>query len=396
MKGSTWRTRRCKRSLKTDSPVVSLGDIFKLPRDAQCLLVFFCDESTQISLAHTSKHFRKVIDPKKICPKRYFAFQAIYDDHLKLLKWAVLNWCPLFDDQFLWSSKNQCDPYQLAVENGNSKIVEWLLQQRLPLNETPCFDENLNHPHVLSITAARLGHLHILKILKEKEVLICSCVSGVAARCGDLEMLKWIYEDKRCHSKETILNAAKGGHIEIVQWCARECKYEKRQIWARHISINAANYGHIHIIKWARRWAHLNSWGVLDSEICASAAGGCQLECLQWLRKNGCPWNHSVFAAAIESGDMKIIKWLDDNGCPFDAGDCMLTFHVMRASIEVVEWTRNKGCVWSTQTIRVAINAGRNDIVKWLVWNGCPYDKNYLSQRFERQPDMLAWASSLP
>ena len=51
-----------------------------------------------------------------------------------------------------------------------------------------------------------------------------------------------------------------------------------------------------------------------------AAAKGGHLEVLQWARQNGCPWDSDTCAgdAAAKRGDLEVLQWLRQNGCPWN------------------------------------------------------------------------------
>ena len=58
---------------------------------------------------------------------------------------------------------------------------------------------------------------------------------------------------------------------------------------------NAAKNGHLKILQWAR--ANGCQW---RSDTCECAAQNGHLEILQWARNNGCPWNENTQKIAKE------------------------------------------------------------------------------------------------
>ncbi len=51
---------------------------------------------------------------------------------------------------------------------------------------------------------------------------------------------------------------------------------------------------------------------------CTEAAKGGHLEVLQWARQNGCPWNELTCTEAAKGGHLEVLQWARENGCPFD------------------------------------------------------------------------------
>jgi len=51
---------------------------------------------------------------------------------------------------------------------------------------------------------------------------------------------------------------------------------------------------------------------------CASAARGGHLEVVQWAHANGCPWDEQTCARAAGGGRLAVLQWARANGCPWD------------------------------------------------------------------------------
>jgi hypothetical protein len=54
-----------------------------------------------------------------------------------------------------------------------------------------------------------------------------------------------------------------------------------------------------------------------NEETCYLAAKGGHLEMLQWARENGCPWNWQTCWKAAEGGHLEVLKWASEKGCPW-------------------------------------------------------------------------------
>ena len=85
--------------------------------------------------------------------------------------------------------------------------------------------------------------------------------------------------------REDVLGAAKGGHLEVLQWARQNgCPWDN----------NAAREGHL-LVRGTR-------------------AGTRHLEVLQWARQNGCPWDvRSCIYSAQNRGHLDVLQWLREN-----------------------------------------------------------------------------------
>ena len=140
------------------------------------------------------------------------------------------------------------------------------------------------------------------------------CVADAAGR-GHLEAIKEMRRSKargtdessRARwSEEAVEEAAKGGHLEVVQWLRQNgCPWS---IWACTFS---ARGGHLEVLKWARDQDPPCPW---DWATCARAAEGGQLEVLKWLRDQDppCPWSRcKCRRRASKYGHQHVVDWID-------------------------------------------------------------------------------------
>jgi hypothetical protein len=44
---------------------------------------------------------------------------------------------------------------------------------------------------------------------------------------------------------------------------------------------------------------------------------------VQWLRDNGCPWDTNTCLAAARHGHLEVLQWARSNGCPWDRRLCL-------------------------------------------------------------------------
>ena len=51
-------------------------------------------------------------------------------------------------------------------------------------------------------------------------------------------------------------------------------------------------------------------------DTCLGAARGGHLEVLQWARANGCTWHKDTCAYAAQEGHLEVLQWARANGCP--------------------------------------------------------------------------------
>jgi len=52
------------------------------------------------------------------------------------------------------------------------------------------------------------------------------------------------------------------------------------------------------------------------SAIMCPYAARCELKVMKWLRSHGCQWDYRLFEQAVNGGREDMIRWLMENGCP--------------------------------------------------------------------------------
>ena len=60
-----------------------------------------------------------------------------------------------------------------------------------------------------------------------------------------------------------------------------------------------------------------------NGQTCMAAAKGGHLEVLQWARANGCRWNKTTCAGAAQGGRLEVLHWARANGCPWNFFECL-------------------------------------------------------------------------
>jgi hypothetical protein len=229
--------------------------------------------------------------------------------------------------------------------------------------------------------AAKAGHLEILQWARANGCPWNEETCAGAARCGHLEVLQWARANGCPWDEDTYADAAFGGHLEVLQWArANGCP------WDKETCAGAASGGHLEVLQWAR--ANGCPW---DKETCAGAASGGHLEVLQWARANGCPWDKSTCSRAALWGNFEILQWTRVNGCPWDEGTCASAAY--RGNLEVLQWARANGCLWDEETCADAALGGHLEVLQWARANGCPWDKKTCTMAARSDNlEILQWA----
>ena len=57
----------------------------------------------------------------------------------------------------------------------------------------------------------------------------------------------------------------------------------------------------------------------MDEGVMMEAAGSGNLELVQFLRGKGCPWTYNTCRRALDQGHVEVLRWARENGCPWTA-----------------------------------------------------------------------------
>ena len=90
----------------------------------------------------------------------------------------------------------------------------------------------------------------------------------------------------------------------------------------------STRYGRVDVMEWAHTQGHSRVWnarfrgGNTGHQVCTRAAEYGQLAGLQWLRQNGCSWNSETSSGAAKGGHLSVLQWVRENGCEWDRYTC--------------------------------------------------------------------------
>ena len=137
----------------------------------------------------------------------------------------------------------------------------------------------------------------------------------------------------------------------------------------------------------------------LGTLVAKSAAGADTLDFLVRLRDASTgedampyPWKNSrTCSEAARKGRQESIKWLRANGCPWNETTC--DGAALGGHLDVLKWLRANGCPWDWRTSLTAATQGTLDTLKWAHANGCPWDELTCSGAASGgHLDVLKWA----
>lgn len=330
---------------------------------------------------------------------------------LPTLQWA-------HENNYTWDAR-VC---QEAAKRGDFAMLRWAWSQTAPIDNA-AYAEAAGHGH-----RDILDWMHSIDPELGPSNYAWICV----ARGNQLDIAKWMYAS--CGPKkhkviwDTVVEAAvEAGHIDFVTWLM-----DIGVGWINYRAImSAARQGRADFVlkHFPGDQIHLRKNGkVLDDEyhdvvgyeagIMQAACSSNNLELVKALYAMGCPWSFDISSCIAYRGDFAMLKW---TACECAAGNpeavtCPITTETLKNAVhsgntEMVDWlicnyhaecrfsfangssTRydlinlaatngdvpmikmlmNHKVAFSTQTVYLAVAAGRASTVKWLR-EGCVKD----------------------
>jgi len=109
-----------------------------------------------------------------------------------------------------------------------------------------------------------------------RNVSVHYAVCASAARRGHLEVLKWARANNCAWDATTFNQGARGGHLEVLKWARKQlCPLDVASV----IEL-AARGGHLHVLEWVDEVDHIWRYHSYHQQLyCAAAALGVTLKC---------------------------------------------------------------------------------------------------------------------
>ncbi len=117
-----------------------------------------------------------------------------------------------------------------------------------------------------------------------------------------------VAKSKGCYTSSVPDYAALAGHIPVLDWCYEN---ECNIYFVCGFGIQG---GHLHVLKWLQE--HKYEFNTKSPMMCNNIVQRGHLEILKFARGIGCPWNSATYDYALKYGNEELIKWVIDNGCP--------------------------------------------------------------------------------
>ncbi len=178
------------------------------------------------------------------------------------------------------------------------------------------YEKNYNIPHFIyqlnycmEKFTLELCHDGYFNLIPDHYIRVSNItLISCAAYYNNMSLLE-LAISKGCFTCRVAEFGALGGHISVLQWCV-DNKFSRSYMYS-----SAIRCGHLHILKWLQGQQH-REFDITYPWMCNKAAEYGQLEILKFAREIGCPWNIHTYIYALRNGNEELIKYLVDNGCP--------------------------------------------------------------------------------
>ncbi len=219
-------------------------------------------------------------------------------------------------------------------------------------------------------TAARGGHVDVLRCLKANGGFWDKATCASAAECGQLEALRYLKDNGCPWDKSACTFAAGHGQLEVLQWLHDNgCPWDVQE--ALHVVVGSAAAS-TDVLQYLKQCG-----AVLDSGVMWGASECGELRTVQWLHEQGCPWNDGACEVAAQRGRIDVLQYLMEHGCPWTISD------LYSAAAEcdqraVLTWLRQQGHAWTATICTTAAGCGNLPLLTWLREQTppCPWDSS--------------------
>ena len=212
-----------------------------------------------------------------------------------------------------------------------------------------------------------------------------SAICAAAAAAGDLAALQYLREKGVPWMASTCAAAARAGHMHILQY-ARSAPLHSKVYdadnnvptfegapgvgcrWDEQACRGAVQGGHLEVLQWLRGAAPPCPW--YSSELCDIAAAVGSLPLLQYLRDNGCSWSTETTRVAAQFGHLNLLRYmvLSPNHLQFDKTLCASA--AFEGHLHILQFARSKEvdskAVWDESTCAWAAQSGKLEVLRWM------------------------------
>jgi hypothetical protein len=231
--------------------------------------------------------------------------------------------------------------------------------------------------------AAGYGSPEVLRFLRGRDM--CPEVRGKvlfwrAAANGNMTMARYLYDTGCKIPRSACTEAAKRGHLAMVQWMVALAAHDRCSINAPKVFKAAIIRGHIAVAQFLHERA---GEPLVPTLWIRAARSGC-IDALEWLRERRCPvqfdeWQkyaqghddalEAAVVAATRAGQCAAVCWLHtEMGAPLQQHSEYLVHALKRGNVPLASWLRAHGCPWPAvaSPYRAAARSGNPRALQWV------------------------------
>ena len=98
--------------------------------------------------------------------------------------------------------------------------------------------------------------------------------------------------------------------------------------------------------------------------LCNEACKRGYMNTLQWAREHGCDWNSNTCSNAALNGHLNILQWAREHGCDWDSNTCSNAAE--NGHLNILQWAREHGCDWN-RSLCLSTAKRRRD-TEMIIW----------------------------
>jgi hypothetical protein len=268
-----------------------------------------------------------------------------YAEHgdLKLLRWAYEA------TSFMWQRRAIHAAARTAAKHGHLELIKWIISLGVVSAKE------------IGQAAATHGQLKIIKYMHNTHGQLGDGMMDAAEHSGNLGLMKWLRDHKYSYKWSAGDKAAKYGYSHIIGWLYRE-KIHMSEIAGKY----AAENDRIDVLITLHSISY-NLASALDRAIdCGNIISAKLLLGFGYSLKP----LHLEYAAM--NGDIAMFDWLLENGLRIDCDSVVI--HAAHGGQKMVEHVLKHGALWSIHASIAAAQHGHVDVIVFALERGFEID----------------------
>jgi hypothetical protein len=237
--------------------------------------------------------------------------EAVKYGRMDILLWAVANGCPWKLEEIMEAAAR----FKLA--SANHDILQWINDHWIHFDDID-MDFFIHYA---------IEYKNFIFVKWAKAIFVPTFwddrIIKKAAAAGDLPALIWAFEvNPESISSKLVyvlsVNAAKGGHLHVLNWLLAKYDSYKKAIWHPQVCVLAAQYGYVEVLQWAI--SNGCNWSKYDC--CKAAIEYKRLKVLIWMKFQAPSYSHydskywygdnylGIFSSSRCYSDGDVLQWL--------------------------------------------------------------------------------------